>query len=367
MKRTFKVIENPTAATDKGEYQEIAVYVRDLLGCDLALVALLEKDSIRIDGFALAEGEAPETLASDLITRLQDLRPLVVDDARIIAVPVSRNGYVIAMLIGYSTKTGTFTTDDLEKLQLYAHVAAPLIANISAQNSEMRTNFTTDELRHFFRLITMGEFSACFAHEVRNPLMLISGNLRVINDSLKVEDPLRPNFDAIDRAARRIEEMARRMLDFSKKRTRRTESCDIGELVSDALLFVKPYIPKSIDVQRQLDPLLPPVEIDRWQMVQAIVNLLQNAVDAMEDADRRVLAIAANVDQNYIRITVSDTGKGIVSADLSEIFEPFFTTKGDRGTGLGLYVTRQVIEEHGGTVSVQTSNHGTSFNISLPL
>ena len=373
MKRDFKVIEtNPTATTDRGPYQEIAIYVRDLLGCELALVALLLKDSMQIQAVACAEGEsfdgASEDLALDLTSRLRDLRPLVIDEARIIAVPVSSNGCVEGVLAGYSSKPGTFTSDDLEKLQLYSHVAAALIANLNEQSSEMRTNFTTDELRHFFRLITMGEFSACFAHEVRNPLMLMRGHLRFINDALAVEDPLRSNFEAIDRASRRIEEMAKRMLDFSKKRIRRTEPCDIAELISDAMRFVQPYVQtKFIDVKMQLDPRLPPVEIDRWQMVQAIVNLLQNAADAMAELERRVLSISANLEKDQVRIVISDTGKGIVSADLSRIFEPFFTTKGDRGTGLGLYVTRQVVEEHDGTLSVQTGNNGTSFNISLPL
>jgi signal transduction histidine kinase len=369
MKRDFKFIEtNPTATTDRGPYQEMAIYVRDLLGCDLGMVALLERDSIRIQAVAGPEGEATDNLASDLMSRLRDMRPLVVDDARLIAVPISSNGHVVGVLVGYSSTAGTFTHEDLEKLQVYSHVAAALMGSVAEENSEMRTNFTNDELRHFFRLITMGEFSACFAHEVRNPLMLMRGHLRFINDALKVEDPLRSNFEAIDRASRRIEDMAKRMLDFSKKRTRRTEPFNIAELISDALRFVEPYVQtKFIEVNLQLEPPLPHLEIDRWQMVQAIVNLLQNAADAMAEMDRRVLTITANVDQKQVRIGISDTGKGIVSGDLSRIFEPFFTTKGDRGTGLGLYVTRQVIEEHGGTLSVQTSNHGTSFNISLPL
>src|SRR5262249_48340951 len=105
----------------------------------------------------------------------------------------------------------------------------------------------------------------------------------------------------------------------------------------------------------------------RWQIVQAIVNLLQNAADAMASVDRRVLSISSGIEQNRLQITVSDTGTGIPPATRSRVFEPFFTTKGDRGTGLGLYITKQVVEEHGGTVSVQTGNGGTSFVISLPL
>jgi two-component system NtrC family sensor kinase len=120
-------------------------------------------------------------------------------------------------------------------------------------------------------------------------------------------------------------------------------------------------------VQVHLDPELPAIDADRWQMVQAFVNVLQNAVDAMAGAPRRVLSIGASIKQNRMQIGFSDTGAGIETVDMSRIFEAFFTTKGDQGTGLGLYITRQIVEDHGGTVSVETGGRGTTFNISLPL
>jgi two-component system, LuxR family, sensor kinase FixL len=370
MKRTFKMIEpNATAQTDGAPYQEIAIYVRDLLRSDYALVALLEDDSIRIRGFVGPEGDGYGSVAPDLISRLRNWGPVIVDDASVIAGPVSSGGNVVGLLIGYSSKPGTFTTEHLEKLMGYAPVAAIIIENAAVEEkAEMKANVTTDDLCHFFRLITMGEFSACFAHEVRNPLMHIRGNLQFIKESIPPGHPLRSRFEAIDRASRRIEETAKRMLDFSKKRTRRLEHCDVDELISDALRFVRPYVrSKFIDVQVRLDPELPAIDADRWQMVQAFVNVLQNAVDAMAEAPRRVLSIGASIEQNRMQIGFSDTGAGIETTKLSRIFEAFFTTKGDQGTGLGLYITRQIVEDHGGTVSVETGGRGTTFNISLPL
>src|ERR1700756_5572567 len=100
------------------------------------------------------------------------------------------------------------------------------------ERGSTRTNFSPDELQHFSRLITIGELSACFAHEVTNPLMLICGHVRFVEESLPPDHPLRINFEVIERASRRIEEMAKRMLDFSRKRTRRTEACEMDELIS---------------------------------------------------------------------------------------------------------------------------------------
>ena len=231
-----------------------------------------------------------------------------------------------------------------------------------------RTNFTADELLHFTRLITMGQLSACFAHEIRNPLMLIQGHLRLAEKSLPVDYPLQINFEGICRASRRIEEMAKWLLDFSRKRTPQTEKFDVAELVSDAVHFTQPYFQNQhIDVETQVKPGLPPVPIDRWQMIQAIVNVLQNAVDAMTGSEKRVLSITAGVDGNRMQIAISDTGTGIAAADLPFIFEPFFTTKGEEGTGLGLCITRLVIEQHQGTIAVQTGDSGTTFLINLPV
>ena len=231
-----------------------------------------------------------------------------------------------------------------------------------------RTNLTAEELLHFSRLITIGQLSACFAHEIANPLMLIKGHLRFVEESLPVDDPLRINFEVIERASRRIEETAKWLLDFSRKRIPGTEKFEVGELVSDAVRFTKPYLRiQNVDVEMQVEPGLPPVPIDRWQMIQAIVNVLQNAVDAMADVAKRVISISVGIEGNRMRIAISDTGTGIAAAHLPFIFEPFFTTKGEHGTGLGLCITRQVIEQHEGTITVQTEDSGTTFIISLPL
>jgi signal transduction histidine kinase len=370
MNRKFKVIGPPaTPLPYLGPYQEIALCVRELLKCEYALVATPDEDFIRIQAIAGGENETDESLAASVLSKIRDWGPVVVDDSRLIAVPVSSDGRVIAVLVGYSSTPGTFTTSHLEKLMAYSHVAVGAIAAAANETpGETRTTFSHQELLQFSRLITIGELSACFAHEVMNPLMLIQGHLRFVDEDLPRNHPLRMSFEVIERASRRIEEMAKRMLDFSKKRTRRTEPCDVAELISDALRFVQPYVRSCyVDVKVHLDPQLAIIDIDRWQMVQAIVNLLQNAVDAMADRERRVLTITARVEAGEMRIVISDTGAGIASANVGKVFEPFFTTKGERGTGLGLYITKQVIEEHRGTINVQTGDRGTAFVISLPI
>jgi len=224
------------------------------------------------------------------------------------------------------------------------------------------------DLLHVGRLVTVGELSACFAHDVMNPLMMILGNLTLADDVLAPDHPARANFEVIERASRRIEEMARRILDFSRKRPRRRVSYDIAEIATDALRFMQPYFQEQYaEVKVNLAAGLPRIQVDRWQFIQALVNVLQNAADAMTAADRRTVAVNITRADDDVRIAVSDTGRGIDERDLPRIFTPFFTTKGDRGTGLGLYITRRIIEEHNGTITVETSPRGTTFVIALPL
>src|SRR5262245_51630134 len=110
MKRNSKAIESmQTVQGYRGAYQEVAIYVRDLLKCDYALVALVEKESIRIQGFAGPYSETYGNLAADTIARLLDWGPVVIDDARLIAAPVSCDGRVMGLLIGYSSRSSTFT------------------------------------------------------------------------------------------------------------------------------------------------------------------------------------------------------------------------------------------------------------------
>ncbi len=370
MNHHLKVVEPDTMnVAYQGAYQEIAVHVRGLLQCDYALVATPDKDAIRIQAIAGANTRVSGNLAVDLISKLADWGPVVVDDSRLVAVPVCCGEQVVGLLVGYSSSKGRFTGGDLEKLMAYSHAAAGMMVTAAAENAgTTRTNFNTDELLHFSRLITIGELSACFAHEVTNPLMLIRGHLRFVEEALTPDHPLRISFEVIDRASRRIEEMAKRMLDFSRKRTPRTESCDVAEIISDALRFVQPYFRSHyIDVQVHLEQNLPLIELDRWQLVQAMINLLQNAADAMSERDKRTLSITARVEGTAMRLAICDTGSGIAAANVPKIFDPFFTTKGERGTGLGLYITKQVIDGHHGIIEVQSGARGTTFVISLPL
>src|SRR5215831_9377940 len=232
MKNGVKVLKPPATTNFPyvGIYEEVATYVRDLLDCDYALVAVPENDSIRIQAIAGLQPESTDSLAAGLISRLRNWGPVVVDDFRMVVVPVKSGGNISAILVGYCNTPDSFSTADLAKLVDYSNIAASLLPGVIPEYSQTRTSFTPDELLHFSRLITIGQMSACFAHEVTNPLTLIRGHLRFVEESVPADHPLRIHFDVIDRASRRIEEMSKTMLDFSRKRPRRAEPWDLAEV-----------------------------------------------------------------------------------------------------------------------------------------
>src|SRR5262249_48896100 len=132
------------------------------------------------------------------------------------------------------------------------------------------------DLLHIARLVTVGELSTCFAHDVMNPLMMIRGNLCFVDETLPPDHPARMYFEVIERAYVRIEEMARRMLDFSRKRPTRLHCIDALEIVTDAIRFMQPYFQeKYTEVKVSIAPGLPQIQVDRWQFIQALVNVFQ--------------------------------------------------------------------------------------------
>ena len=225
-----------------------------------------------------------------------------------------------------------------------------------------------DEMLHLSRLIAMGQLTACFAHEVNNALSLIQGSLTIAREMLPANHPVLSNLDVIGRSAKQIDEMSKRMLAFGRTRSSRLQVHDVKAIVEEAIQIMQPYLRcNNLTVTVNLPSWLPKVRIERWQIIQALVNLLRNAGDAIGKSNRREICVTVVQAGSSIRIAVCDTGCGIARQNLSKVFTPFFTTKGDRGTGLGLYITKKIVEDHGGSISVDSNSRGTTFTVSLPL
>ena len=226
-----------------------------------------------------------------------------------------------------------------------------------------------DELRRAERLAAVGRISAQITHEIRNPLNAIGLNTELLAEELEeLSAPPREAIQlvaAISREVDRLNGVAEEYLRFARLPKPALARQDLNELLGGLLDFLGPELAAArIELRRELAPALPAVRADEGQLRAVFLNLVRNSREAMPSGG--VVTIRTRRERDAIEVEVSDTGGGIPPGDLTRIFEAFYSTK-ERGTGLGLAFTRQVVEEHGGSIRCDSAvGRGTTFVVRLP-
>jgi PAS domain S-box-containing protein len=223
------------------------------------------------------------------------------------------------------------------------------------------------ERRHLDRLAALGEMSAVVAHEIRNPIAGIAAGVeyltrKVAGDSVESEGAL-----MIQAEIKRVNRILEDILFVARPLQLNLAYESLPQIIDDVLHRYQPQIAAShLTVTSSHAPDLPRVKVDRQRLEQVFSNLVLNATQAVQRGQLKVTSTLADPPHQVI-ITISDSGPGIPAEVYHRIFEPFFTTKA-RGTGLGLTVARRIIEEHKGSIHIESiQNQGTSFTIKLPL
>uniref|UniRef100_A0A7V5XH31 histidine kinase n=1 Tax=Thermodesulfobacterium geofontis TaxID=1295609 RepID=A0A7V5XH31_9BACT len=231
------------------------------------------------------------------------------------------------------------------------------------------------------RLASLGRLSAGVAHEINNPLAIINEKVGLIKDLLaKMEDipykdKLLKQIEGIKRAIERAKFITYQLLEFARKMSPKLDFVQINEVIEECVGFLeKEASYYNIRFEKKLQPDLPLVLADYGQMQQVFFNLINNAIDAIIEAKRQegVIKIkTSQLNENFIEIVVQDNGIGMPPEMIKRVFEPFFTTKLEKekkGTGLGLFITYEIIEKFGGTILVESEkNKETTFKILLPV
>jgi len=205
------------------------------------------------------------------------------------------------------------------------------------------------------------------AHEIRNPLTSIGGFARRVYDRLPQGDPNKKYMEMIINDVARLENMMKELLELETAAISYRERTNINDVIMEALKsFEQDLEDRDIEAKTELGDNLPLISIDQEQMKMALANLIKNSIEAMQNK-LKILKITSHISDGRMEIQVSDTGKGIPKDKIKNIFDPFFTSK-TRGPGVGLTLTLKIIQEHRGTVSVESEpGKGTIFTIRLPL
>lgn len=242
-------------------------------------------------------------------------------------------------------------------------------AAINSMSQELRNR--EEQLIQSKKLASIGVLTAGVAHELTNPLNNISMIVQTyteLYEKLSSEEKI-DFMNKVGKETDRIKEVVQNLLDFSRLRKPDLKETDINMVMKKAFKLLRNTIEVSnIDVKLSLDDRLLHVFIDEHQILQVIVNIISNAVQAMPDGGNLFISTMTGRDKDFIEISITDTGKGIPPEFLPYIFDPFFTTKGEGGTGLGLSVSYGIIKNHKGSIKVKSEvGVGTTFIIELPV
>lgn len=222
------------------------------------------------------------------------------------------------------------------------------------------------------KLAAVGEMAAGVAHELNNPLTTVVGFTELTINELSPDSLMRKDLELVLREAHRARSVVRRLLDFSRKSEMVRTHTNLNEIVDDVVALTANLLQTShVRLQLMMTDALPQVLVDRNQIKQVLINLVNNAIYAMPQGG--ALRIGTEIRQRYSRdwlcLLVADSGVGIPAENLERIFQPFFTTRGEKGgTGLGLSVTYGIVTEHAGMIEVESEpGHGTVFTVWLPI
>ncbi len=239
-----------------------------------------------------------------------------------------------------------------------------------AEHFNAMTHVLRDRAEEQGRFAAAGELLAGIAHEVNNPLMAITAHAELRLAEPGVSPDQRAEMQQILRQAQRATKLLRGLLRFVRAGERRVMNVNLNEVVRAAVDLVSyRFGVDEITLGGHLDATLPPVDADANRLEQVIVNLLSNALDALRMVrPPRALTVDSWLEADRVHVAVQDNGPGIAPEIADRLFRPFATTKGRRGTGLGLYISRQLVREVGGDLTVTSQpGAGARFVLTLPI
>jgi signal transduction histidine kinase len=301
----------------------------------------------------------------DELKRLNDTRAALLQMKGGITVPLLGNDRVIGFLNLWDERVPEAYASD--EIALILEVAERLATAL--ENSKLY-----ERIRERDRLAALGEMAAGLAHEIRNPLGAIKGAAQCL-DPKRLPGEEGEFLEVIVEEVNRLNGVVSAFLDYARPLKQSFGATDLNEVVTRTVRLIQNEIPKGIELKVEQEEALPKVEADAEQLKQVLINLVQNAMQALADTGGSITVKTVRPDRftefratgdSFVEVHVTDTGPGIPPDQQQHIFVPFYTTK-QKGTGLGLAICQRIVKNHGGTLSVQSKvGEGATFIIRLP-
>ena len=276
------------------------------------------------------------------------------------AVPVMIDGRLsLLIILGERLSGDIFINEDINLLNTIAHQTAIALKNAGLYKEKIDSE----------RLASIGMMSATFAHEIRNPLTSLKTFAQLMPEKYNDEE-FRDTFSKIvEGEIERIDGLIGNLLDFSsEKKPAYFNEFNLVDLVGETVRYVENKMEierRTIEIEKKYTEDEIPMTGDAEKLKQMFINILMNGCQAMNGEG--VLTVKMHQNSKYVDVSITDTGKGIPPGDISKIFDPFVTTK-EMGVGLGLAISKRIIEDHNGKVKVRsTVSKGSTFTISLPV
>lgn len=294
------------------------------------------------------------------------------EDENLCKMPDTQCPFTTAVTTGTKAEAMYSRVDPEGRVQYIRVYAYPLFGTDGkvAFVAEMRRDITRrthmeQRLQQSEKLAAIGELSTYLAHEIRNPLFVISGFANSLYRSADLPESAKEKISAILEESRRLDEILKAIFNFSRPPEGGTGEVDLADVVRDTMQVLR-FVCEREDIHVELDLAdnLPKAKGDPETVKQCLVNLVKNSVEAMESGG--TLTIRAGQDLSHLTLSVQDNGPGIPEEDRAKVFSPFFSTK-DKGAGLGLAMIKKMIEDMGGEVVLHSiTGQGTTVTLRLP-
>jgi len=286
-----------------------------------------------------------------------------------VSIPLISKDQLIGMInLSQKFDKDIYYHEDIELLSTLANQTAIAIENANLYEDLKKSK---SYMRRTDRLASLGTLTAGLAHEIRNPLVAIKTFTQLLPERLEDEEFRSHFLNIASSEVDRISSLITELLEFARPSDPKMEFEDINSILDGMILLVSTETKKKqINIVKNYITNLPPIKIDREQIKQVFLNFLLNSIEATPERGEMTVKTRFFVKpggEPYIQIEFTDNGRGIPAEHLEDIFTPFFTTK-DKGSGLGLSISHQIVQDHRGYIDVESElNKGTSFFINLPL